>query len=70
MRQGIIAIALVMIGNTAHAQYNNQALDNWYRLQDQRERESERMQEQQRWMQEQREQNYRDLYRNQYNNRW
>ena len=57
MRKTLLAtLAALLLGATAPAfaqNYNNQALENWYRLQDQREREVERMQEQQRWMQEQ-----------------
>ena len=54
-------IAVLLSAAPTFAQnYNNQALENWYRQQDLQERNAERMQEQQRWMQEQQRETYRD----------
>jgi uncharacterized membrane protein YebE (DUF533 family) len=45
--------------------YNNQALENYYRQQDQRERQNEQMREQQQFNEQIREQHQRDISRHQ-----
>lgn len=60
---GFAALALIGAAAPAWAQsYNNQALENYYRSQDQQRENAWRMQQQQHWMQEQQRETYRDLY--------
>lgn len=62
MKRIVFVIALALSAPVHAQNYNNQALENWYRLQDQQERNADRMREQQQWMQEQQRETYRDLY--------